>query len=88
MPFTFQIRPFSIEEGFSLSCEGILAEPLHQRKLINAIIEAVVIGRDLPGEIQIFDCSGTVVETLPLPASATVRSKEPQKHQRRKEALV
>ena len=66
MPFTFQIRPVSLEKGFELSCEGILAQPVRHRPLLNAIVHAAQLGRDLNGEIRIYDRKGRLVDTLPL----------------------
>jgi len=68
MPFAFQIRPISIERGFYLSCAGILPDEVRHPRLIDAIVQAAQLGRDLDGEIQIFDSQGLLAETLPLPA--------------------
>ena len=69
MPFTFQIRPLTLEEGFDLSCEGVLKENSRHGRLIDAVVRAVQIGHDLRAEIQIFDCLGQVAEVITLPAS-------------------
>jgi hypothetical protein len=70
MPFAFQIRPISIEQGFYLSCEGIMRDQVRHPRLIDAIVHAAQLGRDLDGEIQIFDAQGFLAESLPLPSSA------------------
>lgn len=66
MPFIFQIRPLSLERGFLLSCEGVLEGELRFRRLADAIVHAAQMGRDLEGEIHIYDTSGRVAEALPL----------------------
>ena len=70
MPFIFQIRPVSLEKGFDLSCEGLLEHEVRKPRLIEAVDHAVQLGRDLDGEIQIFDVAGRVAEVLPLPLGA------------------
>jgi hypothetical protein len=67
MPRTFEIRPLGIGLGFSISCEGDLHEDARRLRLIDAIVHAVQLGRDLEGEIQIFDAAGKLAEVLPLP---------------------
>jgi hypothetical protein len=67
MSFIFQIRPVSLEKGFDLSCEGLLRDEVREPRLIDAIVHAVRLGRELDGEIQIFDVEGHVAEVLPLP---------------------
>lgn len=67
MSFIFQIRPVSVEKGFDLSCEGLLKDELRESRLIDAIVHAGRLGRELDGEIQIFDVEGHVAEVLPLP---------------------
>ncbi len=64
--FVFQVHPCGIEEGFELSCEGILSDPLRVKRLYDAIIYALHLGRDLDGELQLFDSSGRLAETYPL----------------------
>jgi hypothetical protein len=67
MHFHFQIRPLGEpEQGFELSCEGIFPNPIHHPRLIQAVIHAVGIGRHLPGDIRVYDCAGSLAETLPL----------------------
>jgi hypothetical protein len=68
MPFQFHIRPLGdLEQGFELSCEGIFPTRVHHDRLIEAVIHAVQVGHALPaGEIQVHDCDGDLVETLPL----------------------
>jgi len=48
---------------------GVLEEDARRLRLIDAIVHAVQLGRDLEGEIHIFDVSGRIAEVLPLPAS-------------------
>ena len=67
MSFIFQIRPVSLEKGFDLSCEGLLRDEVREPRLIDAIVHAVRLARELDGEIQIFDVEGHVAEVLPLP---------------------
>jgi hypothetical protein len=67
MSFHFQIRPLGqAEEGFELSCEGIFADSVHHPRLVQAIIHAAQIGSHLPGDIQVYDCTGVIAEVLPL----------------------
>ena len=67
MPFHFQIRPVGeVEQGFELSCEGILPDSVHHPRLIQAVIHAVQVGSHLPGEIRVYDCTGELAEVLPL----------------------
>jgi hypothetical protein len=70
MPFVFQIRPVTPDEGFDLSCQGIFASEVRHRRLIDAVVQAAQLGRDLNGEIHIYDCDGRVTEVLPLPSRA------------------
>lgn len=67
MPFTFEIRPLGLDEGFSISCSGVLIEDARRLRLIDAIVHAVQLARDLDREIQIYDASGKLAEVLPLP---------------------
>ena len=69
MPLIFQIRPLTLEQGFDLACEGVLAESSRHGRLIDAVVRAVQLGHNLRAEIQIFDCDGRVAEVIPLPAS-------------------
>lgn len=67
MAFHFQIRPVGeAEQGFELSCEGIFPNAVHHPRLIQAVIHAVQIGSHLPGQIDVYDCTGVVAEVLPL----------------------
>lgn len=68
MPFVFQIRPVTPDEGFDLSCQGIFAGEVRHPRLIDAIVQAAQLGRDLDGEIHIYDSDGRVTEVLPLPS--------------------
>jgi hypothetical protein len=70
MPFVFQIRPLTLEEGFDLSCEGVLKESSRHGRLIEAVVRAVQLSHNLRAEIQIFDCDGRIAEVIPLPADA------------------
>jgi hypothetical protein len=45
--FTFRIHPCGIEEGFELTCEGVLAEPLKVKRLYDAVIYALRLGQEL-----------------------------------------
>ncbi|MES2570807.1 MAG: hypothetical protein V4710_12245 [Verrucomicrobiota bacterium] len=68
----FHIRPLSIENGFTLDCEGVISNPLKRQRLYEAVITAAQIGKDLNGEIQIFDSVGSLAEVLPLCPGASV----------------
>lgn len=68
MSAIFQIKPISLHEGFRLSCDGLPAKVTQHRRLVEAIVRAVQLGRDHTGEIQIFDCEGHMAEILPLTA--------------------
>jgi len=65
-PFAFQIRPISLEEGFEVECEGIIDQPFRCQRLYEAIITAAHVSHDLDAEVEIYDSSGVLVETLPL----------------------
>ena len=67
MACTFEIRPIGLGEGFSISCRRLFDEDQRRLRLIDAIVHAALLGRDLEGEIQIFDASGQLAEILPLP---------------------
>src|SRR5687767_9656759 len=71
MSFIFRIQPISLEKGFTLSCDGVLRDDLRHRRLIDAVVQAVQLGRHLDGEIRIFDAEGRVADILPLPPRAT-----------------
>jgi hypothetical protein len=75
MGFTFQIRPVTIEKGFVLSCEGILREERIHRRLVDAVVDAIMLGRELEAELQIFDADGKVAEIFQLrPSRSSGRS--------------
>lgn len=89
MPLLFQIRPVSIQRGFTLCCEGILDEPVHHERFIDAIIHAAQLGRELDGEIHVFSPAGRVVEVLQLPSYAPAQiSRTPQPQQQLELACV
>lgn len=67
--FVFQVRSLSLKEGFEVDCDGILERPLKIGRLFEALAVAVQLGRDLDGEIRIFDVAGEVIEVLRLPNS-------------------
>ena len=67
MSFVFQVRPVSLREGTALTCEGVLRDPVHHRRVIDAIIHAAQLGQQLEAEIHLFDADGKVVEVLPVP---------------------
>ena len=54
------------DQGFELSCEGVFQRQIHHERLIEAVIHAVQVGHAWPGVIQVHDCDGDIVETLPL----------------------
>lgn len=64
--FIFRIRPLSMEEGFELACEGVLPSPVCLGRLYDAVIYALHLGRDLDGELHLFDTSGRLAERYPL----------------------
>jgi len=64
--FIFLIHPLSVEKGFELECEGVMAAPLQFHRLIEAIIAAAQIGQGLDAEIHIFSSHGEVIEVLEL----------------------
>lgn len=70
MGFVFQIRPVSLEKGFTLSCDGILEHQRSYRRLIEALRDAILLGRALEGEVRIFDVEGRIADILPLPVRA------------------
>ena len=76
MPFVFQIRPVTPDEGFDLSCQGVFASDVRHQRLIDAIVQAAQIGRDLNGEIHIYDSEGRVTAVLPLPGRTPARHAE------------
>jgi hypothetical protein len=67
MSFIFQVRPLSLPEGTALTCEGVLKDPVHHARVIDAIIQAAQLGQHLKAEIHLFDADGKVVEVLPVP---------------------
>ncbi len=64
--FIFKIHPRGIEQGFELSCEGILPQPLQVKRLYDAVIYALHLGRELEGELHLFDSNGRLAEIYPL----------------------
>ena len=64
--FIFLIRPLSVEKGFELECEGVMAAPFKVQRLIEAIIAAAQIGQGLDAEMHIFNSAGEVIEVLEL----------------------
>ena len=64
--FAFLIRPLSLESGFALECEGILAEPLQFCRLFEAVLAAAQIGQDLDAEVKILNTEGEVAEVLEM----------------------
>jgi hypothetical protein len=64
--FVFRIRPLSLEEGFELACDGILPSPMRLSRLYDAVIYALHLGRDLRGELHLFDSAGRLAERYPL----------------------
>jgi len=64
--FAFQIRPISLEEGFEVECEGVINRPLRCRRLSEAIIAAAHVSHHLDAQVEIYDGSGALLETLPL----------------------
>lgn len=66
MGYSFQIRPSEAEKGYELSCDGVLPRSVHCDQLLHALMEAAQRGRNLPGDIQIYDGRGKLMEVLPL----------------------
>ncbi len=66
MSFQFLIQPVGLDDGFELSCEGVLPESVRHDRLIDAIIHAVQIGHHLNGQIHVFDFEGKLAEILPI----------------------
>jgi hypothetical protein len=64
--FIFRIHPRGIEEGFELTCEGVLPRALQVERLYDAVIYALHLGRDLDGELHLYDSSGRLAEMYPL----------------------
>ncbi len=62
--FTFLIHPLSLERGFTLECEGILAEPMQFCRLFEALLAAAQIGQHLAAVVHIFNTLGEIAETL------------------------
>ncbi len=65
--WTFRIQPLTAEGTFELSCEGLLRGRVIHRRLIDAIVQAVQMGREIGGTIQILDAEGKVADILPMP---------------------
>ena len=72
MGYSFQIRPSESESGYELSCDGVLPKSVHCDQLLHALMEAAQRGRDLNGDIQIFDGRGKLMEVLPLDSRKTL----------------
>jgi hypothetical protein len=73
MPLQFHIRPVGdLEQGFELTCDGIFSSRVHHDRLIEAVIHAAQVCHAWPGEIQVHDCDGDIVETLPLRRAASL----------------
>ena len=70
--FTFQIHPLSIEQGFELSCEGIMRQPLRLNRFFEAVLAVGQIGQGLEADVQIFDTTGAVVEVMELKRHAVL----------------
>ncbi len=64
--FIFLIRPLSVDKGFELECDGVMAHPLQFHRLIEAIIATAQIGQGLDAEMHIFNSAGEVIEVLEL----------------------
>lgn len=64
--FIFQIHPLSIEQGFELTGEGIIPQPLHFQRFFEAILAVGQIGQGLEAEVRIFDTTGAVIEVMEL----------------------
>jgi len=64
--FVFLIHPLSVERGFELECEGVMAAPMRFHRLFEAILAAGQIGQGLEAEVQIFNTAGEVIEVLEL----------------------
>jgi len=64
--FIFLIRPLSVERGFELECEGVIATPMEFHRLFEAILAAGQIGQGLEAEVHIFNTEGEVIEVLEL----------------------
>lgn len=63
----FEIRPIDFDQGFTISRKGLPQISVRRLRLIDAIVHAALLGRDLDGEIRIFDTKGDLSEILPLP---------------------
>jgi len=64
--FIFLIQPLSPEEGFELTCDGLLDAPLHLERLFEAVVLATQFGQGLDFEIQILDVLGSIAEVIEL----------------------
>ena len=67
IPFVFQVRPVSLRQGTALTCEGVLKDPVHHTRMIDAIIHAAQLGQEMEAEIHLFDAQGKLLEILPVP---------------------
>lgn len=64
--FIFQIRPISFEEGYELTCAGIIDQPVRAGRLIETVVLATTLGECLEFEIQIFDVDGERSDIIEL----------------------
>jgi len=64
--FIFQIRPISMEEGYQLTCAGIIDHPIRAGRLIETVVLATTLGENLEFEIQIFDVDGERSDVIEL----------------------
>jgi len=62
--FVFVIQPVSIEEGFTVECEGVTEAPVSAGRLFEAVVLATQLGKQEDFEIQIFDTRGRAVEVI------------------------
>lgn len=72
--FIFLIHPLSVEKGFELECEGVMAAPMQFYRLFEAILAAGQIGQGLQAEVQIFNTQGEVIEALELNGQKSMRA--------------
>ena len=61
----FQIRPISLEEGFELTCAGLI-EPMRAGRIIETVVLATSLGGNREFEIQIFDVDGERSDVIEL----------------------
>ncbi|MHA3773275.1 hypothetical protein ACXR0O_17215 [Verrucomicrobiota bacterium sgz303538] len=72
MAYSFQIRPADSDNGYELSCDGVLPKSVHCDQLLHALMEAAKRGRNLNGTIQIFDGRGKLMDVVPLDSQKTL----------------